>query len=83
MTDEKEISHEEKKKTRRRSYRFIAVFVVCVLAFLAGYRFIIPTRANDWYLFQVRSQKIHYQALLLMEVPKVLWILLVNIWHKS
>lgn len=53
MTDTQDISHEEKKKTRRRSYWFIAVFVVCVLAFLAGYRFIIPTRANDWYLFQV------------------------------
>ncbi len=46
-------AHSASASSRRRSYRFIAVFVVCVLAFLTGYRFIIPTRANDWYLFHV------------------------------
>ncbi len=46
-------AHSASTSSRRRSYRFIAVFVVCVLAFLTGYRFIIPTRANDWYLFHV------------------------------
>jgi len=37
----------------KRVVRFVTVFVVSVLVLLTGYRYAIPTKANDWYLFQV------------------------------
>ncbi len=46
-----ELSRE--RSTRWRTFKFISVFVVCVLALLTGYRYAINTRANDWYLYQV------------------------------
>jgi len=41
---------------RRRVVVFVLVFVVCVLCLLTGYRFAIPTKPNDFYLFQVGRQ---------------------------
>ncbi len=37
----------------RGVFRFVAVFVVLVLLQLIGYRYIVISPANDWYLFQV------------------------------
>ena len=39
--------------SRKRMVMFVAVFVVCVLALLIGYRYASSTLANDWYLFHV------------------------------
>lgn len=33
--------------------RFVCIFAVTVLTLLAGYRYAVPTAANDWYLFHV------------------------------
>ncbi len=41
------------KKRRNRTTRFVTVFVISVLVFLTGYRYLIHTPVNDWYLFQV------------------------------
>lgn len=43
----------EKRQARKRVVLFVTVFVVCVLTLLTGYRYAIPTTANDYYLFLV------------------------------
>jgi exosortase/archaeosortase family protein len=40
-------------KDRRRAFAFIVIFVATVFTLLTGYRFVIDTYANQWYLFQV------------------------------
>lgn len=42
-----------RKKLRAQTLRFVAFFVVLVLAFLTSYRYAMNTEANMWYLFQV------------------------------
>lgn len=42
-----------KKKSNKRAYSFVLIFMVTVLALLIGYRYAVPTAANDWYLLQV------------------------------
>jgi len=41
------------RRERRRTAQFVTVFAISVLALLTGYRFLIDTYANDWYLYQV------------------------------
>ena len=38
---------------RRRVWRFIILFCVYVFSMLMGYRYLLNTEANMWYLFQV------------------------------
>lgn len=40
-------------RSPRGSWAFVAVFSVCVIGLLAGYRFAIDTTANDGYLYTV------------------------------
>jgi exosortase/archaeosortase family protein len=42
----------EQKENRKRVFLFVTVFVLTTLVLLTSYRFMIPTRLNDWYLFQ-------------------------------
>lgn len=42
-----------KRRPRRNTVSFIAIFVLVVLLLLTGYRYAIDTVLNDWYLFQV------------------------------
>lgn len=42
-----------RKSGDRRTRAFIFVFAFLVLSLLTGYRFLIGTSINDWYLFQV------------------------------
>ena len=46
---------------RRAALRFAALFSVCVLSLLTGYRYAINSEANMWYLFKVAQ---HTTALL-------------------
>ncbi len=41
------------KKSNKKAYSFVIIFIVTVLTLLIGYRFAVPTPANDWYLLQV------------------------------
>jgi len=43
----------ERRAMRRKTVRFVVVFVVSVFVLLAGYEYARETRLNDWYLFQV------------------------------
>lgn len=43
---------QESRQNRKRIFLFVSVFVVTTLVLLTSYRYIIPTRLNDWYLFQ-------------------------------
>lgn len=42
-------------RLRSPGVRFVVVFVVIMLTLLTGYRYLIPTRANDAYLFLVAT----------------------------
>ena len=44
-----------KKSSNRRTLVFMVVFAVSVFGLLTGYRFLIGSAINDWYLFQVAS----------------------------
>src|SRR5690554_2251162 len=41
------------KRSNKRAYSFVIIFIVTVLALLVGYRYAASTTANDWYLLQV------------------------------
>lgn len=41
------------RKSNRRTVLFMSVFAISVFFFLTGYRFLIGTLANDWYLYCV------------------------------
>lgn len=43
----------EARAARRRTARFVGIFVVSVLVLLTGYRYSVRAPLNDWYLFQV------------------------------
>jgi len=45
--------HDRRRRVRRRTFGFVAVFVITVLALLTGYRYAIGTRLNDNYLYTV------------------------------
>jgi exosortase/archaeosortase family protein len=42
----------QSRENRKRIFLFVAVFVITTLVLLTSYRYLIPTRINDWYLFQ-------------------------------
>lgn len=42
-----------KRALRRRTVRFVIVFIVSVFVLLGGYQYVQHTTANDWYLLQV------------------------------
>lgn len=43
------------RAANRRTGVFIAVFAASVFLLLTGYRYLVGTRLNDWYLFEVAS----------------------------
>ncbi len=44
---------QEPDDRKRRTIMFVVVFLVAVLAMLAGYRYVIGSKANDYYLYLV------------------------------
>jgi exosortase/archaeosortase family protein len=44
---------EHEDRARGRTIRFVAVFIISVLALFVGYRYLVSTALNDWYLFKV------------------------------
>ena len=42
-----------KRAVRRRTARFVIVFILSVFVLLGGYQYVQQTTANDWYLLQV------------------------------
>jgi exosortase/archaeosortase family protein len=46
-------SLQDKKALRRKTAKFVVVFVISVFVLLAGYDLAKYTKANDWYLLQV------------------------------
>ncbi|NLN94148.1 MAG: archaeosortase/exosortase family protein [Candidatus Hydrogenedens sp.] len=58
MTENQEVAvkpeekAKESKENRKRIFLFVTVFVLTTLVSLTSYRYLIPTRLNDWYLFQ-------------------------------
>lgn len=54
MPDGAPASQERSPRARRSNTTgFVVVFVVSVLIFLTGYRYLVDTPLNDWYLFRV------------------------------
>ena len=41
--------------TRWRTFKFVSIFVLCVLLSLGSYRFVLNTHFNDWYLYNVAN----------------------------
>ena len=39
---------QQSRENRKRIFLFVAVFVITTLVLLTSYRYLIPTRINDW-----------------------------------